>query len=336
MIDLKNKLVLFIAPSFFGYEESIKKRLLELGANVDYFDERPANNFWSKAFLRLNRRFLSFDINEHYKSIYGNVKKKIYDYVFIINIEAMPYWFLERLKENNPGCQFILYMWDSIQNKKNTINYFSFFNIIYSFDENDSEKYSEIKFLPLFFLNEYKEIADYKDFEYDLAFVGTAHSDRFLLIQKIREQIETNKLISYWFLYLQNWKLFIWNKLNNRSFKDARFRDFHYKALSKWDTFDLIKKTRIILDIQHPNQVGLTMRTIEMLGAKRKLITTNRNVENYDFYSPNNILVIDRNDPQIPADFYFSEYEPVNDELYFRYSLDGWLKNIFSLHNNYN
>lgn len=336
MIDLKNKSILLIAPSFFGYEESIKNRLSELGANVDYFDERPANNFWSKAFLRLNRRFLSFHINEYYNSIYNVIKARVYDYVFVINVEAMPYWFLEWLKERNPGCQFILYMWDSIQNKKHTINYFPFFDIIYSFDESDSQKYSEIKFRPLFFLNEYKKIADYHDFEYDLAFVGTAHSDRFLLIRRIREEIEANKLVSYWFLYLQNWKLFVWNKLNNRSFKNARFRDFHYKSLSKRDIFDLIKKTKIILDIQHPNQIGLTMRTIEMLGAKRKLITTNNAIKNYDFYSPNNILVIDRNDPKIPIDFYFSEYESVNDELYFKYSLDGWLKDIFSLHNNYN
>lgn len=334
MIDLNNKLLLLIAPSFFGYEESIKNRLSELGAKVDYFDERPANNFWSKAFLRLDRRFLSFDINEHYNSIYNSVKGNVYDYVFIINIEAMPYWFLERLKENNAGCHFVLYMWDSIENKKNTINYFRFFDIIYSFDKSDSQKYAEIKFRPLFFLNEYKDIADYHEFEYDLAFVGTAHSDRFFLIQKIREQIEANRLISYWFLYLQNWKLFFWNKLNNRSFKYARFSDFHYKALSKKEIFDLIKKTKIILDIQHPNQVGLTMRTIEILGAKRKLITTNGDVKNYDFYSPRNILVINRNDPQIPIDFYFSEYESVNEELYFKYSLDGWLKDIFSLHNN--
>lgn len=336
MIDLKNKSILLIAPSFFGYEASIKNRLSELGANVNYFDERPANNFWNKAFLRLNRRFLSFRINKYYTSIYNIVKTRVYDYLFIINIEAMPYWFLERLKECNPECQFILYMWDSIQNKKNTINYFPFFDIIYSFDENDSQKYAEIKFRPLFFLNEYKEIADFHDFEYDLAFIGTAHSDRFLLIQRIREQIETNKLMSYWFLYLQNWKLFVWNKLNNRSFKNARFCDFHYKPLSKRDIFDLIKKTKIILDIQHPNQIGLTMRTMEMLGAKRKLITTNNAIKNYDFYSPNNILIIDRNDPKIPIEFYFSEYEPVNDEIYFKYSLDGWLKDIFSLHNNYN
>ena len=35
------------------------------------------------------------------------------------------------------------------------------------------------------------------------------------------------------------------------------------------------------------------MRTIEMLGAL-KMITTNAEIQNYDFYHPNNICIVDR------------------------------------------
>ena len=140
---------------------------------------------------------------------------------------------------------------------------------------------------------------------------------------------------SYWFLYLQNWKLFIWNKLNNSSFRKAHLNDFNYKSLSKNEIFDIIKKSRIILDIQHPKQTGLTMRTIEMIGAKKKLITTNTSIKGYDFYYQNNILVIDRNNPIIPIDFFHSDYTPINDKLYYKYSLDGWLEDIFKI-NYYN
>ena len=72
------------------------------------------------------------------------------------------------------------------------------------------------------------------------------------------------------------------------------------------------------------------MRSIEMLGAERKLITTNAAIKEYDFYNPNNICVIDRNNPVIDKQFLSIPYESVSPELYHKYSLDGWLEYIFT------
>lgn len=330
MINLKDKSILFIAPAFFGYEKSIRNRLQALGAKVDYFDERPSNSFWSKAFIRLNRTILSYYIKRYYKSISSQISDNNYDYIFVLNIEAMPHSFLETQKKRFPSAKFILYMWDSVMNKKNTLTYLPFFDAVFSFDEKDCNQLLKIKFRPLFFLNEYAEIADYNSFEYDISFVGTAHSDRYSLIRDIQAQITAKGLKAYWFLYLQSRKIFIWNKIHNSAYKKAQMNDFSYRSLSKEKILSVIKKSKIILDIQHPKQVGLTMRSIEMLGAKRKLITTNLSIKNYDFYSPNNILVIDRNNPLISDDFFRSEYMPVNKDIYYKYSLDGWLDDIFS------
>lgn len=329
MIDLKDKKILFISPSFFGYEKSILSRLEQAGAHVDYFDERPANSFWTKAFIRLNRKIIVFRINKYYKRIAGAIRDKKYDYVFVINIEAMPHFFLEMLRRQSPEAKFILYMWDSIRNKAHTRAYLHLFDSVFSFDENDCKKIPRIRFRPLFFLNEYKEIASDTCFEYDLSFVGTAHSDRFALIRKIQGLLQGENLKTYWYLYLQSRKLFFLNKAANPSFRDARPGDFNYKALPKNALIDIIRKSRIILDIQHPNQAGLTMRTIEMLGAARKLITTNPAITRYDFYSPRNILVIDRENPVIPDRFWKTDYQPVDESIYYKYSIDGWLADIF-------
>lgn len=330
MIDLQGKKILFISPSFFGYEDSIRKRLVELGAKVDYFDERPANTFWSKAFVRMNRSFLAFRINRYYNRICLAVSDSIYDYVFVVNIEAMPYSFLRKLRDKNPQTQFILYMWDSISNKKSTVDYLPLFDFVFSFDKNDCREYSGIYFRPLFYLNEYKEIAHFGSFEYDFSFIGTAHSDRYVLIQKMQNQIENFHFSTYWYLFLQNWKLFIWSKLTNSAFSKAKLHDFHYVSLSKKAVLDVIKKSRIVIDIQHPKQSGLTMRAIEMLGANRKLITTNASIKEYDFYQEDNILVVDRNNPVISDEFCLANYKLVEDDIYYKYSLDGWLEEIFS------
>lgn len=326
---LENKSVLLISPSFFGYEQSIKQRLSEISARVDYFDERPAITFWSKALVRIDRRFLSHHISQYYESIYQIIQNRIYDYVFVVNIEAMPISFLERVRKINPQAVFILYMWDSISNKRNTVNYLSLFDRIFSFDRDDCKIYANIRFRPLFFLNEYKELANVSDYEYDFSFVGTAHSDRYALIRKIYVQICNLCMKSYWHLYLQDKKLFYWNKITNSAFLKAHLHDFQYRALLKSEVLDLVKKSRIIIDIQHPRQVGLTMRTIEILGARRKLITTNASIKDYDFYLDDNILVIDRENPIINREFCFKDYKPLDDHIYYKYSLDGWLEEIF-------
>lgn len=93
MIHLENKSILLISPSFFGYEKSIKQRLLEVAERVDYFDERPANTFWSKALVRINRNLVSCHISQYYDSIYESIRNQVYDYVLVINVEAANFLF---------------------------------------------------------------------------------------------------------------------------------------------------------------------------------------------------------------------------------------------------
>jgi hypothetical protein len=103
------------------------------------------------------------------------------------------------------------------------------------------------------------------------------------------------------------------------------------QALKKADVLQMIAQSRAILDIQHPGQTGLTMRTIEMLGARKKLITTNPLVRGYEFFRPENILVIDRGDPVIDPGFLGVPYVELPEDLYERYSLDGWIREVFSV-----
>lgn len=327
MIDLKDKNILFISPAFFGYEKAILNRCRELGAVVDYFDERPANSFWVKTFIRLNRNLLFFYISRYYDFIYNSIKNNNYDYVFVVNLEAMPKSFLHKIKMNCPSAMLILYMWDSLKNKKNALHYISYFDKVFSFDKDDCLNNNSIIFRPLFFLNEYAEISKYQKYKYDLLFIGTIHSDRYVILQKIKRQLENKKY--YFYLYLQNWKLFFLYKIKYPIYRNAHIHDFKYAPLSKKKLFNLISCSRIIIDIQHPKQVGLTIRTIEMLGARRKLITTNVAIKEYDFYNSNNILVIDRENPEIPEMFFKESYEPIEQKIYDKYSLDGWLSDIF-------
>jgi hypothetical protein len=72
------------------------------------------------------------------------------------------------------------------------------------------------------------------------------------------------------------------------------------------------------------------MRTIETLGAKKKLITTNADVINYDFFRPENVLVVDRYNPVISKEFIDEPWKEIPEDIYKKYSISSWLNTIFS------
>ena len=66
-----------------------------------------------------------------------------------------------------------------------------------------------------------------------------------------------------------------------------------------------------------------------MIGMKKKIITTNRDIVNYDIYDPQNILVISREDVNIPTLFFKSAYKELNEQIYKKYHIKSWIKDIF-------
>ena len=74
--------------------------------------------------------------------------------------------------------------------------------------------------------------------------------------------------------------------------------------------------------------MGLTMRTIELLGLQKKIITTNIDIVNYDFYNPVNILIIDRDSPKINKEFFTTPFTPIPQEIVSKYIISNWLKRM--------
>jgi hypothetical protein len=329
---LKDKKILFIAPKFFGYEIEIKKEMENMGAVVDYFDERPKNSTFMKAAIRLNmKKVVAKEIKEHYKKIIDKSKENKYDYVIMIVPETISENNILDIKNNQRNAEFILYMWDSIKNKKNSLNLMKYFDKVYTFDKTDLTISEKIKFRPLFYISDYEKIADKKSFEYDICFIGTAHSDRYQLLKNLEKQSLEKGLKVYYYFYFPSKILFLFRKLFDKNFKMAKYSDFVFKSLSKQEVIDIVAKSKAIIDIQHPKQTGLTMRTIEMLGAKRKLITTNKNIQEYDFYNENNIYIIDRENPKLNISIIENITFNINQEVYKKYSISSWLLDIIEI-----
>jgi hypothetical protein len=248
------------------------------------------------------------------------------DIVLIINPESVSLKILYRIKKVTSASKYILYMWDSLSNKKYTKKIMPFFDKILTFDPVDAQVLNII-FRPLFFCSS-KSSKNIKEKEIDISFIGTGHSDRALILNTIKNHHTDKKIFFY--LYLQAPFIYYYNRITNRNFKNIPKGMFHFFPMA-YDEYERItESSKVVIDIEHPAQKGLTIRTLEMLGKEIKLITTNENVKRYDFYNTSNILVIDRTNPVIDIDFINNNYQPLSADLYYKYSIDGWLEDIIS------
>ncbi|WP_347218041.1 hypothetical protein [Chryseobacterium sp.] len=328
---LQGKNVLLISIKFFNYENLIKNQLESMGAKVDLFDERPSNSFFSKAIIRIKKEIYSTKIHQYFKEIIEKIRDTKYDYFLLIKGEATPKFFLDFLKENNPGIKLIFYTYDSFKNNSNGLDILSYFDSRFTFDNPDAIEYN-MSFRPLFFAEDYGELNGKDQYnKYDLAFIGTAHSDRYSISEKAKAWCGNHQLKMFTFYYSPSKILFKYKKATDKNFKNFDYKNISFNSLSHHEIIDIYRNTKVILDINHPGQNGLTMRTFETLGAGRKLITTNPKIKEYPFYDPQNIYVIERENMVLEESFFKSDFKNIDPEIRESMSLKGWVNEVFGI-----
>lgn len=327
--SVSGKKILLLAPAFFGYEMKIKSKLEQMGAYVDLYDERSVTKAINRALLKYVPDIYNSKTKKYYDSIISQNLEKNYHFVFIVKCDMITNEILEKLRNNYNNAVFCLYLWDSIKNIKGVTGKFKYFDRVLSFDRQDANSNPLIKFRPLFYTDDYKKEETYLEhYKYDITFCGTIHSDRYKVIKEVIEKCSKLKMKYYMFCYLQSKFVYYIYKLIKKEFRHSNKEFFSFDKKASKEISDIIDNSKIILDIQHPNQTGLTIRTIEMIGMNKKLITTNAEIKHYDFYHPNNILVIDRNNIRIPIEFLEAKYEKLDVDIYRKYSIEAWINDI--------
>lgn len=326
------KKMLLIAPKYFSYHTILIDGFTNAGYDVDWCDDRPSQNLIQKCLIRLNRKLAFFSIRKYCRKLVKQCKQTKYDMVLVIIGQVLSKRAVRKMKEALPNAKFVYYIWDAIKNFPDRIKIVKEFDIAYTFDDIDAKTYCDtFQFLPLF-LYDYKEtecIDSYKEYKYDFSFVGTIKKGKYKFLTKLFNQIELeNRFIVYKYYYLQSKLLYFFYKLTDKSFKNAKLNDFKYEKLSLDVNNEIALNTHYIIDCPMKNQNGLSIRTFESLSQHKKLITTNRNVINYDFYNKNNIYIYDGNFIDFNDDFFTTEYEEIEESIIKKYTLENWIKTI--------
>ncbi|MBT2620642.1 lipopolysaccharide core biosynthesis protein rfaS [Chryseobacterium sp. ISL-6] len=321
---MKKKL-LFIAPGYYGFNEVVFEGLknysdyevVHINSTLPYQYKNiyeKIYNFFLKTFLGKNLK--NIKRNEHIQSV---ISSSYYDVLLVNRPDVLSKKDFDLAIKNSKYS--IALFWDSIQKIPSQEEYINKFNICCSFDSDDCEKYNLKHVTNFYFVKDKDSII-----KYDVSYLATYD-----------KRIEETLIFFNYF---------------NRNSISAKGRIFTYKStpikqnLPK--TIEVISEiipfsisysyyldSKIILDIAHPHQKGLSFRPYEAIGLQKKLITTNQEIVHYDFYNPKNILIIENiGNFNIPQEFITADYEEPAGWIKEKYYIKNWIKTILSINEN--
>ena len=236
----------------------------------------------------------------YYKN-FGDWRKHVKELEYVILGENSYDFNVSRyIKSKNKKCKVIVYYW-------NKLVFDSYFDILndpnvdefYTFDEEEAEKYN-FKFNTTYYSKRVK--LKKKKIKYDVLFLGRA-KDRYDDLMKLDKQYKELGI----------------NTLFKVITDEKDYIDYY-------DYLDLIAESKSILDFNAYNQVGLSLRTMEALFFKKKLITNNENVKNYDFYNKNNIFILGKDNIKNLNKFINSKYVDIDQKIIDYYDFDNWIE----------
>lgn len=322
-LDLKNKKILFIGPIFYDYQNMIKSKLESYGAEVFFFGERDYTFKFKIVYNFFNKKIDSFQ-EKHYENILHAVDGTTFDFLFVIRGYKIPINFIKKFKELNPKSKTIMYQWDSEKNNK-FVHLVPYFDVLFSFDKNDVIKNPRLNYLPLFYADDIENLSS-NDFipqiKYDIFFFGYYLPERYEMMLSILEFSKNNNINSKIFLYIPFTRyvkeILKGNKIN--------FKLISFRPLKRKEYLLFLMESNTIFDSSSISQSGLSMRIMEAIGAKKKIITSNIFIKNESIYNVEQVFVVNPNELERIMPFL-----SVNSNYYsLGHSLGDWLTTIFN------
>lgn len=315
------KKILFIAPNYYGFCDIILKGLQEYSdCRVEYINPlykfqyknlgEKIHNFFLKNFFGKNLKIIRK--NQRLKE---SIAQKEYDILVVIGAydinEDILDFAISKAKHS------ISILWDSIAKIPSQEQSISKFDVCYSFDREDCTKYN-LLFNPNFYFVEKKTLNHNFEISY-LATYDNRISETFQIINYFNKKDIKSKT-----------KILVPKNIKP-NFDLPKNVEIIHDIIPFSESHRYYLDSKIILDISHSNQLGLSFRPFEAIGLEKKLITTNKDIINYDFYNPNNIFVIeDIHHFDIPASFLESDYQDLPTEIKEKYHIKNWIKRILS------
>lgn len=266
---------IFICPDFFNYKGLIEKELSLRYEKVYSFSDRPECSSLLKALIKYNiLHFQKIYSRKHSTLILDYLSDRMDDIstVFIVKGTCIDRTFFTHLKIANPKINIVVYSWDSVKNAPNFLELSKSADSVFSFDPEDCLKYG-FSYMPLFFYKTMERNRHVIAKKYDFSFVGSYHSDRVAVLNRfLLNHPNANSFIK---IFFQSRLQYLFYFFYDRNLRCMPASWLTFNALSNADIEGVYRESKYVIDIHHPSQSGLTMRTWEALSSTTALYTTN-------------------------------------------------------------
>lgn len=307
----------------WGYNQHICNALKQKGHQAHHIDFHDFEYRYPNPLFKAYNFFLKAFFGKNLKNIYygKEIAKRLQqlgekqDIILVIKGDFIDPDGIRGFKKHTK--KLIGFFNDSIYRCPKIVPTLDCFDQVYSFEKDDCKKYN-LQFAPNWIFNAPNQPNENTGpLQYDL-FNVSSKDKRHPLILKIARQFKALKM---------KYRIVIVDK--NRQPQDGVL-EYTTKKLTLDEVSALTQRSKALLDISREGQKGLTFRTFEAMGLAKKLITTNADVKQYDFYNPENILVIG-DGTTIEKSFFETPYQPVPENIYKKYTVEEWVVHVFNL-----
>lgn len=301
-----------------GYMEVPRLELVKLGHDVEvlYYGMPPLKfeykNF-SQRLISFLRKINGNSIKKKYREnvIREFTASKHYHKILVTHpqyLNAKTHIYLKSICEN-----YMVYLFDSLKKISAQKHYIRFFDKVFSYEMEDCEVHNFI------FITNFIPTERFRNSENSHRLFNISCKDvRYNKLKALAKYCKKNNIPGQFILF------------SKKPLKSPLFTIIPNKVnIQEIDVY--MKDTGIFVDVQRPEQNGLSFRVFEAMGNEKKLITDNSYIRKYPFYDPNNIHIIDFHKLEIPKKFLSTPYHKIDPDLYNRYTAGRWVKEIFSL-----
>lgn len=350
-MHFKDKNILIIMPDFYSFKTNIKDELEARGAKVKIYNEEPDKLKFlilknMEELLHKSNAFEKFN-HQLVNAILAEKPAEGYDYFLVIRGNVLTEETIKSIKAKalKSDAKTIYYTWDPVEYVNHKGKLGLLFDKRYDFDSVDVRNTDMgYELLPLFYTDEFDAatMEQPSEYKYDYVSVSAYFPYRYRYLEAFKKANPDKKLlfklylspVVYWGKKVKDPKL-----VKNLDMDIITFKPYTHEQMRQQCI-----ETRAILDLTQEHQQGLTMRTLETVGAKKKLVTNNSFINEYDFYNENDYEIMtdlsakadeaektgDYSAFILPGEDWLSKPYKEDEDIRTSYSIHAFVDKIFS------
>ena len=247
---------------------------------------------------------------------YGNWKKGFlaYDCVLLHGTwlaEDIPHWMRQQAKKAGKDIKIIWWYWNTVVEADNPDRVSEQDCEKWSFDKEDCKKY-HMHYNTQYYFKSYRLPS--ADIKYDACYLGTDGGRKEQLVE-LQKKLEQQG-------FTTDFRILVKEIPTNAE------KNIHYftEKVDYQENLKQIAESRAIVEILRPGQTGQTLRPLEALFHKKKLITNDVRIKEYDYYCPENIFVLGEDDWGGLKTFLTTPVKEIPEEIVKKYDGRSWLE----------